>query len=162
MSEAGVHMRCQRCGNQMDLRDPPPGTPWQPNQFWVCPKCSRHYWTTYPSPPGAQPPAATPPAIVSFISIRTNALLKRPETRAQLAKAEVEAVGNTPQEFAKFIGSETAKFAMPENRVPSGEYSPDKASTSRPLLAASVTGPLRWTGAAAPAARPTRPAAARS
>jgi tripartite-type tricarboxylate transporter receptor subunit TctC len=48
---------------------------------------------------------------ISFISIRTNALLKRPDTRAQLAKAEVEAVGNTPQEFAKFIGSETAKFA---------------------------------------------------
>jgi len=56
-------------------------------------------------------PAATPSAIVSFISIRTNALLKRPDTRAQLAKVEVEAVGNTPQEFAKFIGSETAKFA---------------------------------------------------
>jgi tripartite-type tricarboxylate transporter receptor subunit TctC len=56
-------------------------------------------------------PAATPSAIVSFISIRTNALLKRPDTRAQLAKVEVEAIGNTPQEFAKFIGSETAKFA---------------------------------------------------
>ena len=53
MSDVGVKIRCQRCGDQMDLRDPPPGTPWQPNQFWVCQKCGRHYWTTYPTQPGA-------------------------------------------------------------------------------------------------------------
>ena len=63
MSDVGVKVRCQRCGDQMDLRDPPPGTPWQPNQFWVCQKCGRHYWTTYPTQPGATaaaPAAAAP------------------------------------------------------------------------------------------------------
>jgi len=62
MADVALHIRCQRCGAQMDLRDPAPGTPWQPNQFWVCPKCSRHYWTTYPSQPGAAPAAAPPSA----------------------------------------------------------------------------------------------------
>jgi ribosomal protein L37E len=63
MSDVGVKMRCQRCGDQMDMRDPPPGTPWQPNQFWVCQRCGRHYWTTYPTQPGAA--AATPAAPVA-------------------------------------------------------------------------------------------------
>src|SRR5688572_28023772 len=61
MSDVGVKVRCQRCGDQMDLRDPPPGTPWQPNQFWVCQKCGRHYWTTYPTQPGAAPAAPAGP-----------------------------------------------------------------------------------------------------
>ena len=65
MSDVGVKVRCQRCGDQMDLRDPPPGTPWQPNQFWVCQKCGRHYWTTYPSQPGAAPAAPTAPAVAA-------------------------------------------------------------------------------------------------
>jgi tripartite-type tricarboxylate transporter receptor subunit TctC len=56
-------------------------------------------------------PAATSPAIVSLINARTSELLKRPEVKALLAKAEVEAVGSSPQEFAKFIGSETVKYA---------------------------------------------------
>lgn len=32
-------------------------------------------------------------------------------TRALLAKAEVEPAGNSPQEFAKFMSAETAKYA---------------------------------------------------
>ena len=56
-------------------------------------------------------PAATPPAIVSLIQVKTAEVLMRPDTRALLAKVEVEPVGNTPQEFASFIGKETAKFA---------------------------------------------------
>ena len=44
-------MRCQRCGSQMELRDPEPGGPWKPDQFWVCPRCGRHFWTTYATPP---------------------------------------------------------------------------------------------------------------
>ena len=39
----------------MDMRDPAPGAPWVPQQFWVCPRCGRHFWTTYatatPAPP---------------------------------------------------------------------------------------------------------------
>ena len=56
-------------------------------------------------------PAATPPAIVSLIGVKTSEVLLRPDTRGLLAKVEVDPVGNTPQEFAKFIKQETAKFA---------------------------------------------------
>ena len=56
-------------------------------------------------------PAATPPAIVNFINAKAGEVLKRADTRALLAKAEVDAVDSTPQEFAKFIAAETAKFA---------------------------------------------------
>jgi transposase-like protein len=54
-------MKCQRCHADMELRDPAPGGPWKPDQYWVCNTCGRHFWTTYPAPPG-QPakPAAGP------------------------------------------------------------------------------------------------------
>jgi tripartite-type tricarboxylate transporter receptor subunit TctC len=45
-------------------------------------------------------PATTAPAIVNFINAKTTDLLKCPDTRALLAKAEVEALGSRPQEFA--------------------------------------------------------------
>jgi DNA-directed RNA polymerase subunit RPC12/RpoP len=50
MNELGIEIRCMRCGEPMDLRDPMPGMPWPPDQFWVCPRCGRHFWTTYPPP----------------------------------------------------------------------------------------------------------------
>ena len=56
-------------------------------------------------------PAATPAAIVNLMNAKTAEILARPDTRALLAKAEIEPVGNTPQEFARFIGAETVKFA---------------------------------------------------
>jgi hypothetical protein len=59
MSDVNIHIRCQRCGAQMELRDPKPGMPWTPDQFWVCNACGRHFWTTYP-PPKADVPAAAP------------------------------------------------------------------------------------------------------
>jgi DNA-directed RNA polymerase subunit RPC12/RpoP len=63
MSEVDIRIRCQRCGEQMDLRDPAPGMPWPPDQFWVCPKCGRHFWTTYPPPARDKAkPAAPDPA----------------------------------------------------------------------------------------------------
>ena len=34
----------------MEMRDPAPGEPWKPDQFWVCPACGRHFWSTYPDP----------------------------------------------------------------------------------------------------------------
>jgi transposase-like protein len=37
----------------MDMRDPAPGAPWKRDQFWVCPRCGRHFWTTYTAPPDA-------------------------------------------------------------------------------------------------------------
>jgi tripartite-type tricarboxylate transporter receptor subunit TctC len=56
-------------------------------------------------------PAATPSAIVSLVHARAANALARPDTRAQLARVEVEPGGSTPQEFAKFISRETAKYA---------------------------------------------------
>ena len=53
-----IRIRCQRCGEQMDLRDPAPGQPWPPQQFWKCPTCGRNFWTTYPPPKKPKPPKA--------------------------------------------------------------------------------------------------------
>jgi len=63
MNYAGLQMRCQRCGAEMEMRDPGEGTPWTPDQFWVCNKCGRHFWTTYPPPKAAAPPAPAPAAV---------------------------------------------------------------------------------------------------
>jgi len=62
MSDAELHIRCQRCGAAMEMRDPGPGMPWTPDQFWVCNNCGRHFWTTYPPPKPAAPPAPAPAA----------------------------------------------------------------------------------------------------
>jgi len=65
MNYAGLQIRCQRCGADMEMRDPGPGTPWTPDQFWVCNACGRHFWTTYPPPKPAAAvpaPAASTPA----------------------------------------------------------------------------------------------------
>jgi hypothetical protein len=51
-----------RCGTDMDMRDPGRGMPWTPDQFWVCPKCGRHFWTTYPPPNREKAKPATEPA----------------------------------------------------------------------------------------------------
>jgi DNA-directed RNA polymerase subunit RPC12/RpoP len=60
--DVAYSLRCQRCGTMMDLRDPAPGAAWTPQQFWVCSRCGRHFWTTYPSatpaPPKEEKPAA--------------------------------------------------------------------------------------------------------
>jgi len=54
-----IQITCQRCGTPMELRDPLPGTEWKPDQYWVCPRCGRHFWSTYASPAPAEPkPAA--------------------------------------------------------------------------------------------------------
>ena len=48
----------------MDLQDPGPEDPWPPQQFWECPKCNRHFWTTYPPVKPAKP-APKPDAAVA-------------------------------------------------------------------------------------------------
>jgi rRNA maturation protein Nop10 len=60
MSDNERHIRCQRCGEQMEMRDPARGADWKPDQFWVCPRCGRHFWTTYPAPASPAKPAAAP------------------------------------------------------------------------------------------------------
>jgi DNA-directed RNA polymerase subunit RPC12/RpoP len=63
MPELELKIRCQRCGEQMEMKDPAPGQPWRPDQFWVCARCGRHFWSTYPNPPAPAPAAgASPPA----------------------------------------------------------------------------------------------------
>ena len=56
-------------------------------------------------------PAATPAAIVNLVNAKTLEVLKRPDTRAALLKSEIDPVGTSPQEFAKFIAAETAKYS---------------------------------------------------
>jgi ribosomal protein L37E len=61
MNDLGLTIRCQRCGAEMELRDPAAGMAWTPDQFWVCNKCGRHFWTTYPPPKKEEPkPVVTP------------------------------------------------------------------------------------------------------
>jgi len=62
MAELELKIRCQRCGDQMEMKEPAPGQPWRPDQFWVCPRCGRHFWTTYANPPAPAVAAAAPPA----------------------------------------------------------------------------------------------------
>src|SRR5438128_1287272 len=62
MSDGDIHIRCMRCGAEMEMRDPGPGQPWTPDQFWVCNRCGRHFWTTYPPPNREKAKPATEPA----------------------------------------------------------------------------------------------------
>jgi ribosomal protein L37E len=48
-----LKIACQRCGEQMEMKDPAPGDAWRPDQFWVCPRCGRHLWSTYAAAPHA-------------------------------------------------------------------------------------------------------------
>jgi hypothetical protein len=45
----------------MDMKDPAPGAPWTPDQYWVCPACGRHFWSTYPPPAAKKDPAPAAP-----------------------------------------------------------------------------------------------------
>jgi DNA-directed RNA polymerase subunit RPC12/RpoP len=60
MTDVERQIRCQRCGADMELRDPGPGMPWAPDQFWVCPKCGRHFWSTYATAAPTKPKTADP------------------------------------------------------------------------------------------------------
>ena len=59
MPDVEWSVRCQRCGTPMDLRDPAPEGEWKPDQFWVCTKCGRHFWTTYATPSRPKSKAAS-------------------------------------------------------------------------------------------------------
>jgi ribosomal protein L37E len=60
MPTIDLKIACQRCGEQMEMKDPAPDGAWRPDQFWVCPRCGRHFWSTYAASPSAAV-AATPP-----------------------------------------------------------------------------------------------------
>ena len=60
---------------------------------------------------GLVAPAAVGKDIISRIQGETVKLLRQPEVKEKIAFAGAETVGNTPEEFAAYIRSETAKYA---------------------------------------------------
>jgi len=59
---------------------------------------------------GVLAPKATPPEIVAKLSETIRAALKRPAVIEQLARLGSEAPGSTPDEFTRFLESETSKW----------------------------------------------------
>ena len=56
-------------------------------------------------------PAATPPAIIARLNTEVAALLQLPEVRERFLNAALEAQPGSPEELARFIASETVKWA---------------------------------------------------
>jgi tripartite-type tricarboxylate transporter receptor subunit TctC len=59
---------------------------------------------------GILAPARTPPAIVERVQREVVAALRSPDVRAQLEAQAVDPVGNTPEEFARIIRADIAKW----------------------------------------------------
>jgi len=59
---------------------------------------------------GLMAPRATPPALIRLINRYTAAIVRQPEIMKQLAAEGGEAVGNTPEEFARWLKAEIAKW----------------------------------------------------
>ena len=55
-------------------------------------------------------PARTPPEIVAKMSAEINRAVGTPEVKARLLEQGVESVGTTPDQLAKFMQSETARY----------------------------------------------------
>ena len=60
---------------------------------------------------GILAPAATPPAIVQRLNGEINKALAAPDMKDRLVAAGIQPVGNTPDQFASYIRSETGRFA---------------------------------------------------
>lgn len=59
---------------------------------------------------GIVAPAATPPEIVNKLSAEVAAIVRQPDTRERIARDGADPVGNTPQEFGRFMQSEIEKW----------------------------------------------------
>ncbi len=59
---------------------------------------------------GLMSPAGTPRPIIDKLAAAANAALKSPQLVAKLTAAQFEPLGGSPDEFAAFIGRETAKW----------------------------------------------------
>ena len=59
---------------------------------------------------GALYPAGTPAAIVDRMSTEINRIVHAPDTKARLLQQGVEAIGTTPEQFAKFIQTESVRY----------------------------------------------------
>lgn len=55
-------------------------------------------------------PAGTPKTIITRLNIESNRILSLPEVKDRMAAVGIDANGGTPEEFAKFIGDEIAKW----------------------------------------------------
>lgn len=60
---------------------------------------------------GLLAPAGTPPAIIRKLHLETAKALAQPDLRAKLAEQGLEAIGNSPDEFAAIIKSEIPMWA---------------------------------------------------
>lgn len=56
-------------------------------------------------------PAGTPSDVLGRLNTEINLALKQPDVREKLASAGAEAVGSSPEELARFLRAESAKFA---------------------------------------------------
>jgi len=56
-------------------------------------------------------PSGTPAEVISRLNSEVNRGLKQPDVREKLANVGAETVGTSPEELAKFVRSETEKFA---------------------------------------------------
>ena len=56
-------------------------------------------------------PAALPPALVNRLNTEINKALASPDLKERLTQASIQPLGNTPDQFAKFIRSENVRFA---------------------------------------------------
>jgi tripartite-type tricarboxylate transporter receptor subunit TctC len=56
-------------------------------------------------------PAGLPPALVNRLNSEINKALAAPDMKEKLLAAGIQPVGNSPDQFAKFIKSETVRFA---------------------------------------------------
>jgi len=60
---------------------------------------------------GVLVPAGTPPAVINKLHDDIVQVLGRPEVKATLAAATIDIIGNTPEEFSRYIRSEYTKWA---------------------------------------------------
>ena len=56
-------------------------------------------------------PGGTPPALVASLNKLATTAMADPAVKAKLADQGLTVVGDTPEQFREFIGSETAKWA---------------------------------------------------
>ncbi len=66
---------------------------------------------------GVSAPANTPRAIAQLLSSSIARVLQQPEIRVRIAADGAEAVGNTPDEFAAYVKSETLKWGKVAKRA---------------------------------------------
>jgi len=60
---------------------------------------------------GVLAPAGTPPAIVKKLNVEIVKVLKSPEISARLSKEGADLIASSPEEFAAYLKSETAKWS---------------------------------------------------